>query len=74
MGRADIAASTTAQTASAMLEMLWEVVEKDGRVDVLEAALMRRVPALLYVSDRDSALARRNARTRLGLPPQPPLP
>jgi uncharacterized tellurite resistance protein B-like protein len=56
----------------ALIEMLWEVIERDGRVDVLEAALMRRVPALLYVSDRDNALARRRARARLGLDPAPP--
>lgn len=58
----------------ALVEMLWEVVEKDGRVDDLEASLLRRVRALLYVSDRDSALARRRARARLGLaaPPGPP--
>jgi uncharacterized tellurite resistance protein B-like protein len=58
----------------ALVEMLWEVVEKDGRVDDLEAALMRRVRALLYVSDRDSALARRRARERLGLDPLPARP
>ena len=50
-----------------LVEMLWEVIERDGRVDMLEASLMRRVPALLYVSDRDNAEARRRVRARLGL-------
>jgi uncharacterized tellurite resistance protein B-like protein len=54
-----------------LIEMLWEVVEKDGRVDMLEASLMRRVAALLYVEDRESAFARRRARARLGLTPAP---
>lgn len=50
-----------------LVEMLWEVIERDGHVDTLEASLMRRVPALMYVSDRDSAEARRRVRARLGL-------
>jgi uncharacterized tellurite resistance protein B-like protein len=52
----------------AMLEMLWEVIDSDGRVDTLEASLMRRLPALLYVSDRDNAEARQRARERLAAP------
>jgi uncharacterized tellurite resistance protein B-like protein len=58
----------------ALVEMLWEVVEQDGRVDMLEASLMRRVAGLLYVGDRDSAMARRRARARLGLDPVPSRP
>src|SRR5690606_16660129 len=42
----------------AMVEMLWEVILTDGELHDYEASLMRRVPALLYVSDRESALAR----------------
>jgi uncharacterized tellurite resistance protein B-like protein len=49
-----------------LVEMLWEVIERDGHVDTLEASLMRRVPALMYVSDRDNAQARRRVRERLG--------
>jgi uncharacterized tellurite resistance protein B-like protein len=49
-----------------LVEMLWEVIEGDGHVDTLEASLMRRVPALMYVSDRDNAQARRRVRERLG--------
>ncbi len=50
----------------AVLEMLWDVVDADGRVDSLEASLMRRLPPLLYVSDRDNVEARRRARERRG--------
>ena len=56
-----------------LIEMLWEVVEADGQVDMLEAALMRRLPALLYVPDRVSFQARQRARVRLGLPESPAL-
>jgi uncharacterized tellurite resistance protein B-like protein len=49
-----------------LVEMLWEVIERDGHIDMLEASLMRRVPALMYVSDRDNAEARRRAQARLG--------
>jgi uncharacterized tellurite resistance protein B-like protein len=55
----------------AIVEMLWEVVERDGRLHDLEASLMRRVPALLHLSGRDNAEARRAARARLGLPAAP---
>ena len=46
----------------ALVEMLWEVVLADGRVDAHEAQLMRRIGGLIYVSDRDGAIARRRAR------------
>ena len=49
----------------ALVEMLWEVVLADGRVDSHEAQLMRRIGGLIYVSDRDGALARRRAAARL---------
>lgn len=49
----------------ALVEMLWEVVLADGRVDAHEAQLMRRIGGLIYVSDRDGAIARRRAATRL---------
>jgi uncharacterized tellurite resistance protein B-like protein len=48
----------------AILEMLWEVIDADGRVDTLEASLMRRLGALMYVSDRDNGEARQRARAR----------
>ena len=49
----------------ALVEMLWEVVLADGRVDAHEAQLMRRIGGLIYVSDRDGAIARRRAAQRL---------
>lgn len=49
----------------ALVEMLWEVVLADGRIDAHEAQLMRRIGGLIYVSDRDGALARRRAAARL---------
>ena len=49
----------------ALVEMLWEVVLADGRVDAHEAQLMRRIGGLIYVSDRDGAIARRKAAARL---------
>lgn len=47
-----------------MVEMLWEVVCADGRVDDHEANLLRRVAGLLYVSDRDSGEARKRVLDR----------
>ncbi|HET6344134.1 MAG TPA: TerB family tellurite resistance protein, partial [Myxococcota bacterium] len=52
----------------AIVEMLWEVVLADGVVHDYEASLMRRVPALLYVSDRENADARSRAAERLAQP------
>ena len=49
----------------ALVEMLWEVVLADGRVDAHEAQLMRRIGGLIYVSDRDSAIVRRRAAARV---------
>lgn len=48
-----------------IIEMLWEIVLADGRVDDYEASLMRRVAGLLYVADGVSAEARERARQRL---------
>ena len=47
-----------------MIEMLWEVVYADGKVDDHEANLLRRVAGLLYVSDRDSGEARKRVLDR----------
>ena len=49
----------------ALVEMLWEVVLADGRLDAHEAQLMRRIGGLIYVSDRDRGLARQRAAARL---------
>jgi uncharacterized tellurite resistance protein B-like protein len=55
----------------AMVEMLWEIVLADGTVHDYEASLMRRVPALLYVSDRANAAARARAAERLATSAKP---
>jgi uncharacterized tellurite resistance protein B-like protein len=41
-----------------LIEMLWEIVYADGRMDDLEANLLRRVAGLLGISDRETGLAR----------------
>lgn len=50
-----------------VLELVWMVVLSDDRLDHIEAQLMRRLAGLLYISDVDSGLAARTARTRLGI-------
>jgi uncharacterized tellurite resistance protein B-like protein len=50
-----------------LMEMLWQVVYADGRLDDYEANLMRRISGLIHVSDRDSGMARKRALARLGL-------
>ena len=47
-----------------LMEMLWDVVYADGRVDEFESQLMRRIAGLIYVTDRDSGEARRRVRER----------
>ncbi len=42
-----------------LVEMLWQVVYADGELHDHEANLLRRVAALLYVSDRESGAARK---------------
>lgn len=49
----------------AIVEMLWEVILADGRIDDMEASLMRVVTGLLYISGRDSAEARARAQGRV---------
>lgn len=50
----------------ALLEGLWGVVLADDEREAHEITLMRRLAALLYVSDHDSAGARRRAQAALG--------
>ena len=50
-----------------LMEMLWEIAYTDGELHHREAAFMRRLAGLLYVSDSDSGKARRRARERLGI-------
>lgn len=48
-----------------LIEMLWEVVYADGVLDPDEDALIRRIGALIYVTDRDRVLARQRVLARL---------
>lgn len=50
-----------------LVELLWDIVYADDRLHDLEASLLRRIAGLLYVSDRDSGLARRRVLQRHGL-------
>jgi len=50
-----------------VLEMVWMVVLSDGQLEKMEAQLMRRLAGLLFVSDVDSGLAAKTAKSRLGL-------
>ena len=49
-----------------LVEMLWEVIYADGRVDEYEANLMRRIAGLIHVSDGESGAARKRVLERLG--------
>lgn len=50
-----------------LMEALWEVVYADGTLHDYEAQLMRRLAGLLFVGDRDSGIARKQALAKLGL-------
>ena len=56
-----------AEERIAVLEMLWEVVYADGRLDPFEDNLMRRIAGLLHIPDRERALARQRVTARLGI-------
>ena len=49
-----------------LIEMLWEVVYADGKLDEFESQLMRRIGGLIYVDDRDRGIARKRVLERLG--------
>ena len=51
---------------AALLERVWRVALADGERDQAENGFMRLLAGLLYVEDRDSALARRRAEARSG--------
>ena len=44
-----------------VIEMMWGVILSDGIVDDFEANLMRRMNGLLFVSGKESALAKQRA-------------
>jgi uncharacterized tellurite resistance protein B-like protein len=48
-----------------MVEMLWQVVYADGVLHDHEAALMRQIGGLLYVSDQERGTARKRALAKL---------
>ena len=48
-----------------LIEMLWEVVYADGKLDEFESQLMRRIGGLIYVDDRDRGIARKRVLERL---------
>ena len=50
-----------------LIEMLWEIVYADGRVDPFEANLLRRIGGLIYVSDQERGAARKRVAARLGV-------
>jgi uncharacterized tellurite resistance protein B-like protein len=50
-----------------VMEMVWMVVLADGKLDHIEAQLMRRLAGLLFVSDVDSGLAAKTAKSNMGL-------
>jgi len=47
-----------------LIERVWEVAQADGVMDEFEANLVRRLCGLLYVSDKDSGLAKRRVLNR----------
>jgi len=51
-----------------MVEMLWQVVYADGVLHDHEAALMRQIGGLVYVSDQERGAARKRALARLKAP------
>ncbi len=59
-----INAQFEAEHKFALMELLWRVVDADGRVTDFEANLMRRVAGLIYVTDQESARARQQARAQ----------
>jgi uncharacterized tellurite resistance protein B-like protein len=48
-----------------MIEMLWEVVLADERLDPYEDNLLRRVAGLIHVSDAESGAARQRVKARM---------
>jgi uncharacterized tellurite resistance protein B-like protein len=50
-----------------MIEMLWDVAYADGKLDDMEANLIRRIAGLLYVDDRDSGRAHKRVLQRYGI-------
>ena len=47
-----------------LMECLWSVVDADGEVTDFEASLLQRISGLIYLSPKDSAIARQAARSQ----------
>lgn len=52
-----------------LMQMLWQVLLVDGTLDAYEDSLARRIAALLHVTDRDRAIAKRRAQAALDAEP-----
>jgi uncharacterized tellurite resistance protein B-like protein len=50
-----------------LLEYLWILALSDETVDPHERHLVRKVAGLLYLTDKETAIARENAKSQLGL-------
>ncbi len=50
-----------------LMEKLWQVILADGVIEDHEAALMRKVAGLIYVTDREVAEARQRAAQKSGV-------
>lgn len=57
--------SLDAKARIGLIEMLWEVVYADGRLDAFEDRLVRRVAGLLHVPDQDRSHARQRVLARM---------
>jgi uncharacterized tellurite resistance protein B-like protein len=55
---------TTPEERVKLVEMLWEVIYADGRLDPYEDNLMRRVAGLLDLSDAENGAARKRVLAR----------
>ncbi len=60
-----INAAFTYEHKLTLLEFLWQIILADGVVDAYETNLIRRISGLLYVTDKDAGLARKNAETMI---------
>lgn len=50
-----------------LMQVMWEVAYTDGELHDYEANLMRRVAGLLYITDRESGTARKQALAQRNL-------
>ncbi len=48
-----------------IIEMIWQIVLIDEKVDDFESQLMRRLAGLLFIEDKDSGIAKQRAKEKL---------